>query len=253
MKKLFTISLMLLSFAGLSQRNYMFGVVKDSASRQDMIGVHVQNINAGSVTSTNPYGKFKLPAKAGDTIVFSSVGHTTLAWVADDGWFSENEIEFLLPVNTIYLDEVVIGQFPEYERFKEQIVQTEVADTSFQVFGVAPVVVTGDPLLDERNVNNPLFAVLHPIDFVHQKVSKKAKEKRKYYAMQQKQHLVTKANLKFTREWVGESTKLEGNKLTSFMAYCRFSVGYLAETPLYMIHEDMMKLLPDFLEEYDQS
>lgn len=244
---------MLLSFNGIGQRTYLYGVVKDSASHQDMIGVHIQNINAGLLTSTDNYGNFKIPAQKGDSIVLSSVGHQTLLWAVQESWLTSERMEFLLPVNTIYLNEVVVGEFPTYERFKDKIIATEVVDTTFNVFGVAPVVVVGDPLLDQKNVNNPLFAVLHPIDFVHQKVSKKAKEKRKYYALQQSQHTNQRASQKFAREWVAESTSLDGDKLTSFMAYCKFSPAYLAETPQYVIYEDMMALLPKFLEEFDQS
>ena len=69
----------------------------------------------------------------------------------------------------------------------------------------------------------------------------------------QNQESRDKARTKFTRDWVSEMTRLEGDKLTSFIAYCNFSEKYLVETPEYVIHEDMMALLPKFLEEYDQK
>ena len=63
----------------------------------------------------------------------------------------------------------------------------------------------------------------------------------------------TQAELKFSREWVSESTRLEGDKLTSFIAHCNFSPAYIAQTPLYMIHERMMELLPEFLKSYEEE
>ncbi|MEM7297137.1 MAG: carboxypeptidase-like regulatory domain-containing protein [Bacteroidota bacterium] len=253
MKSFLTIGLLLVSLAGFSQRNYIYGVVRDSASNQDMIGAHARNINAGLLTSTDPYGKFKIPAKVGDTLVLSSMGHQTLAWVAKEEWFNEEEIEFLLPVNTIYLDEVVVGEFPEYERFKDQIINTEVEDTTFQVYGVPIVKMKEHNQLEKNQYLNPAYVFFHPLSALHHSVSKKEREKRKMQQIRKQSFATERAQLKFTRDWVSESTKLEGDKLTSFIAYCNFSTEYIAATPIYMIHERMMALLPNFLEDYENE
>ena len=44
-------------------------------------------------------------------------------------------------------------------------------------------------------------------------------------------------------------TSLEGDELTSFIAYCKFTPEYIAETYIYFIHEKMMALLDDFPDE----
>ncbi|GAB4244373.1 MAG: hypothetical protein Tsb0034_22560 [Ekhidna sp.] len=231
----------------MAQRNYIYGVVLDSVSCEEMIGAHIRNINAGLLTSSDPYGKFKIPAMAGDSIVVSSVGHKTLVWVTKEAWMNQEEVKFHLPVNTIYLDEVVVGEFPEYIRFKDQIVNMQVVDSSFEVYGV-PKVVVAPPGQGSG------LAISGPISALHNAFSKKEKEKRKLNKILSQKNQVEKAGLKFTREWVASSTKLEGDMLTSFIDYCNFSVDYLANTPLYIIHEKMMALLPDFLETYnDQS
>lgn len=253
MKYLLTISLIFLGVAAHAQRSYVYGMVRDSLSSDEMIGVHVKNIDAGSLTSTNADGKFKIPAQIGDTLVLSSVGHTTLAWIADSAWFKGEEIVFQLPVNTIYLDEVVVGEFPEYERFKEELIKMEVEDTSFQVFGVPKVVMDPYPQMEKSEYLNPAFVFFHPISAVHHSFSKKEKEKRKMQQIMKRQHISEKARLKFTREWVSESTQLTGDKLTSFIAYCDFSEDYLASETLFAIHERMMELLPRFLAENEKS
>lgn len=218
-----------------------------------MIGAHIQNIDAGSLTSTTPEGKFKIPAQAGDTIVISSVGHKTLAWVADSTWFQQSEIEFLLPVNTIYLDEVVVGEFPEYERFKDLIIKEQPKDTTFSVFGVPQVVMDPHPQMEKSEYLNPVFVFFHPVSAIHHSVSKKEKEKRKMQHIRKTRFIAEKARLKFTRAWVSENTKLEGDKLTSFIAYCNFSEEYLASSSQFAIYELMMDLLPKFLDEYEKG
>jgi len=253
LKPLFTIGLLLISLASFSQRNYIYGVVRDSASQQDMIGVHIRNVDAGLLTSSDAYGKFKIPVQVGDTLALSSVGHTTLAWVAQEDWFEKEEIEFLLPVNTIYLDEVVVGEFPEYERFKEQIMNTKVMDSTFQVYGVPIVKMKEHNQLEKSQYLNPAYVIFHPLSAIHHSVSKKEREKRKMQQINKQRFVTEKAQLKFTRDWISEATKLEGDKLTSFIAYCNFSTSYISETPEYMIHERMMALLPEFLNNYKEE
>lgn len=247
MKSVLSILLISLGFVVSGQRSYIYGVVKDSASKEEMIGVHVRNINAELLTSTNPKGAFKIPAQVGDTLVFSSVGYQMIAWVALEDWFDEKEIEFLIPVSTIYLEEVVVGKFPEYQRFKDKILELEAVDSSFHVYGVPRVA-----LENNQNVN-PSLSISGPFSALHNAFGKSAKEKRKMQKILQDKQTQDKAELKFSREWAEESTQLDGDKLTSFIAYCNFSDRYIAETPLYIIHEHMMALLPKFLEEYDDQ
>lgn len=254
MKFLFTIALISFSFVVVAQRTYVYGVVKDSSNHEKLVGVHIQNINAGSLTSTNEKGVFRLPAQPGDTLVVSSIGYQTLAWIVDSSWFeNEKEREFLLPVNTIQLDEVVVGDFPAYEDFKEQIISTEVVDSSFTVFGVPQVVMKQYNQLEKKQYLNPKFVFFHPVSAIHHSFSKREKEKRKMQQILKSKHTTTEAYLKFTRAWVSENTKLEGDKLTDFIAYCDFSVEYLAESTVFDIHQRMISLLPDFLAEYEKG
>lgn len=237
----------------LAQRDYVYGVVRDSATQEAMIGAHIQNIVGGTLTSTNADGKFKIPARQGDTLVISSVGHQTLAWAADSSWFSGEEIVFSLPVNTIYLEEVVVGEFPEYIRFKEKILNTQPEDTTFEIFGVPRVVMDPYPQPEKSEYLHPLNVFFHPISAVHHSFSKREKEKRQIQNLRRTEFTREQARLKFTREWVAENTQLEGDKLTSFIAYCDFSDAYLAQSSQFAIYELMMDLLPKFLEEYEDS
>lgn len=253
MKAFLSAALLIACFATMAQRAYVYGVVVDSATKDPMIGAHIQNIIGGTLTSTNAEGKFKLPAQIGDTLVITSVGHTTLAWAADSGWFQGEEVEFYLPVNTIYLDEVVVGEFPEYIRFKEKILNTQPEDTTFEIFGVPRVVMDPYPQPEKSEFLNPVNVFFHPISAVHHSFSKREKEKRKIQQLRKTEFTRQQARSKFTREWVAENTQLEGDKLTSFIAYCNFSEVYLAQSSRFAIYELMMDLLPKFLEEYSEK
>jgi len=246
LKGVFFILLITISGLAFGQRNYSFGIVKDSLSDEPMVGVHIRNILAGSITSTNEEGKFRIPVKVGDTLVLSNVGYQTLAWAVDSSWLNQEEITLKLPPTTIYLDEVVVGKFPEYERFKEDIIQLNVEDTSFQFYGLPKVVVA-------PKSSSPSLGISGPISGLYKVFSKREKEKKKMNQIMQRKHVTTKAYLKFNREWVAENTGLEGDQLTSFIEYCDFSVDYLADATEFDIQQRMLEILPEFLENYGQG
>jgi len=224
----------------------MYGIVKDSLNQQPMTGAHIRNLTAGSLTSTNEHGKFKMPIQVGDTLLLTSVGYQEIMRVADSSWLQEKEILFLLSTSTVYLDEVVVGQLPEYERFKQMILEEQPNDTVFQVYGM-PKVVVGPKSA------NPSLTVSGPVSMLYSAFSKREKEKRKMQQILEKEHIATQARLKFTREWVAENTGLDGDKLTSFIAFCDFSDDYLASETLFAIRERMLELLPVFLDKYEEK
>ncbi len=236
------------SLVGLSQRQFVFGVLKDSVSNELLIGAHVLNISSDKLTVTNEEGAFRIPVQVGDTLVFSNVGYQTLGWVAKESWFNQEHVQFKLPTDTTYLDEVVVHDLPEYNRFKQLIVESRPEDTSFWYHGVPQPKMEEYTVLEKKEFSNPLFIVNHPLSFFYHKFSKREKEKRKMQTIRKQHGMVSTANQKFTREWVGEMTELKGDQLTDFISFCNFTPEYIAKTPLYMIHEKMMGLLDDFMQ-----
>ena len=249
MKSLIVILSLFVSTQLIGQRKYVFGIVKDSANQEVIIGAHIRNLTSGSLAISDAYGKFRIPVEIGDTLSLSHVGYKHLGWIAKESWFDQDRVSFALPVDEVYLEEVVIGEFPEYQRFKQIIVDTKPLDTSFWYHGVPQVEMEEYTVMEKKEFNNPLFIATHPISFLHHAISKKEKEKRKMQQIQKSRHIVGKAQTKFRRDWVSEMTSLEGDDLTNFIAYCKFTPEYIAKTPLYIIHEKMMTLLDDFLDE----
>lgn len=244
MKRILYLILFANTLSLAAQEIEVIGVVKDSASLAPMIGVHVQNINQGLLTYTNPEGAFKMHSSVGDTLVLSSVGHQTLYWILVEG-DGLQEKEFLLPVNTIYLEEVVVGKLPTYIRFKDKVMNTSGEDTSYVVPGIPRVAIT------KRSRLNGSLSIQGPFSTLHNLLSKEAKEKKKVKKFLAQKPIRARAESKFTRAWVSKNTQLIGDELTHFIAYCNFSDEYLAATPAYEIYERMMALLPDFLAEQE--
>ena len=121
-----------------------------------------------------------------------------------------------------------------------------VEDTAFHIFGIPKVEV-------QPKSENAQIGIPGPVSLLYNKFSKREKEKRKMQKIQRRRHITTKAYLKFTREWVGENTGLEGDTLTDFIAFCDFSVDYLAGATEFDIQQRMMELLPEFLASREEN
>lgn len=248
-KKLLTsFGFLLVIGVAFGQQSMITGKLLDSANLEPLQFAHVQNVDQALGTLTDRYGRFRIPAEPKDTVVFSIVGYQTLAWIITDAHLTDSALTFKLPADTILLNEVTILELPTEEEFKRRILSTKVEDTSFWYHGVAKPVFKGDKTLDKKYVNNPLFLLAHPITGWHYKFSKKEKERRKMHEINQQAFKRNRVEMKFTRSWVGEVTGLEGDVLTDFIGFCNYDVAYLDKTPLYMIQEDLLVKLDEFMQ-----
>ena len=84
------------------------------------------------------------------------------------------------------------------------------------------------------------------IPFDLERFTKKGKEKKKLAEILEHERKWKLANEKFNREWVASISNLDGDELTSFIAFCDFSADYIIETHLIDIKNEVLALLDDF-------
>lgn len=163
--------------------------------------------------------------------------------------------KFYLLQEAIQLSEVEVNVFPEYSRFKQLVLETQPMDSSHVVFGLDAIPLDAFPLeANEKKVPPPDFhAPAVAIKFDLGGLTKAGKEKKKLEKILAKQEMARTAHRKFNRDWVAKETKLEGDDLTDFIAYCKFTTKYLVETSLFEIHQRMMALLDTFHSDKSKS
>lgn len=227
------------------QSKVLHGVLLDSTSNTPVEFAHVTNFSSKAGSTTNLKGQFSIEASVGDTIVFSIVGYQRLGWRVKPSWF-ETTFTLKLPRDTVFLDEVVVNNIPSEEVFKRRILEYQPEDTSFWYHGMPKPKPYNNSPMSEKQVNNPLFAITHPTDFLYEKFSRQAKEKRKYHKITQAEPRERRVYKKFNRDWIKGVTGLDGDELTSFIAFCDYSIDYLDKTPLYIIQEDLIAKLTEF-------
>lgn len=250
MRWLFAPIILLVAQSGMSQRIILTGRVTDK-SQTPIVGAHIRNTSIDKITTSGFMGEFNLPARPGDTLYITSIGFTSVTHILAIGDFTRLSLQMTESITS--LNEVTIYSLPPIEVFKKTIMETQVKDSvAFWYFGVAKPVFRGDKMREGQIHKKALYGILQPTNFLYYNLSKQEKEKRKFYQLQQNQSKVENANNKFTREWVAEQTGLEGDKLTSFIAFCNFSTDYLDRFPLYVIREDMMVKLEEFKKNYGE-
>lgn len=229
----------------------MHGLVQDASANSILREAHIQNISAGKLAVLDAYGKFRIPAKVGDTLIISHIGFKDLIKVANENWMDIEQLMFELEPDPVFLPEVVITDFPEYSRFKQMIVETEL-EPELELYGMSSLPKPKKEISQE-DLQNTSIGLSVSIPFDLEGLTKKGREKKKLQEILQNKGMVDLAYRKFHRDWVSEMTLLDGDQLTNFILYCKFEPKYLAETPLYNIHQKMMALLEDFKSEQSES
>ena len=241
-------NLLIFCCTAFSQSNELSGYILAAGS--PIHGAHVYDNSNNILTISNTEGKFLIPVDLGDSILISHVGYKSVDILVDSLLVSE-VLYVSLQVDSIMLDEVQV-LFPTYLSFKEQILATDPKDSSFQIYNFdkvdySQVSFAQPPSTQDPNMENR--GVVAGARFNLEGLTKSGKEKKKYRKLKEQEILVLKANHKVNREWVSEFTKLEGERLTDFIAFCNFSPDYIVETPIYIIREDMMELLKKYKSE----
>lgn len=251
MRSLLLYLIIFLATSAMAQHREHEGQLLD-IQRKPISGVHIRNTTAGELGVSDIDGFFRILASPGDTLLFSSVGYKTLMILCDQNWPSEG-LKLFMQEGTLELDELTIRSIPPIERFKEQIMENQPEDSiGFWYFGVQQPVIKGDPLVTGKVHKKLLYAISQPTSFLYYNLSKAEKEKRKFYQLEKNSLRDEKIELKFTREWVAEHTGYEGDKLTSFIAYCGYTPQYIARTPEYMILENMKSKMAPFEAQYSE-
>lgn len=128
---------MLLSVAGYSQRLYR-GIVVDSVSMKNIPDVHVSVKNTSRAVFADPDGSFQIVAYPTDTLIFTSLGYTTLLLPL---LFQEDVIMVLMKENVQMLANIVVSSTRLYPN---------------KVF---------DQTKAEPKKMDPIEAVMSPIDY----------------------------------------------------------------------------------------
>ena len=242
MRIISAIAILLISWSAYSQG--LKGYVEDGTTHLSLHGAHIQNLTSKKLVTTAPNGTFDLPVEVGDSLLITYIGYEDYSLVVEDELLEERLFISLKPAE-VTLDDVVVTPFPEYSRFKQMIIDTDPPDSSLTV---SLPKVGKYAYYDARTVpiGGDLAALTIGIPFDLEGLTKRGKEKKKLKKKLEMERKWRIARQKFNRDWVGKLTKLEGDELTDFIAFCDFSVEYLVDASLIDIQDHVMTKLEKY-------
>ncbi|MFY0689589.1 MAG: hypothetical protein JXQ90_20630 [Cyclobacteriaceae bacterium] len=234
MKALLTILLLSTVTSILAQEHKVGTLVSNDG--QPVVGAHIQNLTQKQYTVSSITGQFKLPVSLGDSLWLSCVGYQSAGFVVQDQWASSPNMIITMQSDTIFLDAVTVNILPSEQFLKQQILNHQPEEKQ-SFYGMPQVQIGPSKMLSDAHVKSVGFAIRHPFGFAYHNLSKKQKEKRKAHHLKQTARNRTIAYDKFTRDYVQQLTKLEGNDLTNFMLYCDFSEEFLMASTQFQVGE----------------
>lgn len=240
MKKLalfaFLTSMICLSFA---QQNSFSGKIYDGINFYPIEGANIYNATRKNFVFSDDEGNFNIACQLHDTLIISKSIYRQLIVVLDEELMRKKREDFLLYYKAILLKEVsVISLNPTYEGFKRDLAKIEIPEIYQRIPGVE--LTEEDKANAEYDKGPNVFrntAIAHPISFLYETFSKKAKMKRLYNEMVQYEDRLDELPLKYNKEIVKDLTGLPDEEILTFMMYCHFSYYDLVRwTPMQIIN-----------------
>ncbi|SMG33920.1 CarboxypepD_reg-like domain-containing protein [Marivirga sericea] len=217
------------------------GEVTSSEDGLPIDGVHLVNTTANNMAVSDENGRFMLVANKGDTIIASNINFNTKQFVINDEQF----LSLTLNPAMIQLDEVRVSNMPDTEaEFRKKIIDMgEVENETFVPFGMTPNKSQGSipKNYDPDYTKSLAYAINKPVSFIVKKLSKKHKNKVKYYQTVANQGNVIANNKKYNSEIVTELTGLKGDDLVHFMQYLDLDPAFIKRSSEYEIAARILK------------
>ncbi len=149
------------------------GQIKDSKTGEILRGVKIYNESRSYGALSKQNGFYTIVAVTGDIIRFSHVGYEPLYMKINDNASTKETIGVELEENSIYIEEIIVGELPSFEELDEVFMAYDVDEDQSRVL------TENNPetfnILEEINEPGPRG----PVSFLKKHVFDKIKEKKR--------------------------------------------------------------------------
>ena len=225
-KWIFLYLMIMPSLSTLGQDRVLLGGIIRNAVTGDAVGsVHVLNLTDSLATISSEEGAFKIPARLGDSLVFSSIGYHTKALILSKTELFADYIEIKLAQRDYQLSEVEVNPLGTKEQFRQKFMELETDDGTIDIVGIQkPSKERREiPITEDKNEIKKAKYIFNPASFIYGNLSKDAKARQELHRLENEKERHRYNYQKFNEESVGRITGYEGVRLLEFMDYCNFS------------------------------
>lgn len=198
---------------------------------------HIWNESTRQSGFSNDHGEFSIKVRGQDTLVFTTLGYFSEVVVVSNSSLN-HPVEVRLSPKRYEIGEVVVRRFRNYESFKYQVLNLDLPEEkTADLQAIIKVTSTAAALeadreravKDKQDGFGSGFGYVTPLG---RGIDREKAFKEKMSNLKKREQVIA---AKFNRVLVGDITKLEGDELTEFIAFCNFSEDYLYESDLYAI------------------
>ncbi len=225
--------------------NYKFiAKIVNADSAEVVKDCHVINKTMMLGTVSDDYGSFTITANLKDSITFSAIGYEKLVIAVHDSMYTNNRVIKLKPI-AYALGEVNIGRLSTYDRFKRDVMNTEIKKPDFKIDPISRFEVAPNLLPNQGGINLPGLG--SPVTFFYNLWSKEGKQQRYYLSVVNETADYIVIGNKFNGLIVRQLTGLTDDELVEFMAYCEFTKSYLMIADQGQINRSIMQKYKEYI------
>lgn len=245
------ISLIVIAFSASAQEEIKVkGRISDPASKEPVPYVNIINKAAGKGTSSNVYGQFNLNVRAGDTLIFSAVGYGKQSLVIKEK-LKEKSIQIYLDTEAMELKPARVFAYRDLESLKRAIVNMDMPLQNNEGLVLNLPKVTAQPQVNSDGeisggavITGALTGAINSLG-----LNKEYKQLQKLNQFRKEDNRRKLAQMKYNPKVVNEWTRLKGEKLMSFMEFCKLSDDFIIKSSEYELALVVQQCLSDFIEQ----
>ncbi|HMH23908.1 MAG TPA: hypothetical protein VK563_19115 [Puia sp.] len=211
MRYTFLFIIMLLSFCSGSAQTFLTGKIHKKESTEILVSVSIQNHTQRKYDLSDEGGNYRIPAREGDQLTFSSVGFLTDTVIVTETMLS-GDCPISLETRVVALPSFQVGSLSNYQL--DSMARREEYKWIYEHGNVQRV--EKERHGDGVGMNIDLFRNASKGDKDREKLKKRLLK-------EEEQHYI---DYRYNREYISRLTHLKGDSLQKFMEYYRPTYDY---------------------------
>ncbi|MFZ5939424.1 MAG: hypothetical protein ACOYXB_02515 [Bacteroidota bacterium] len=215
--------------AQLFEPEYFRGRIIDDSTGNRVSWVNIFNESRREWYTSDGEGRFNLPLKGNDTLVFRAMGFLGKVVIVDATMSDSFTVVRMAP-RYYEIGEVAIRAFRSYEDFKQEFktyrvqpTEQEIMRESFASMAASEGKAAFEEKVIEETIKNSGQYTIATVPIL----SKEDKFMIRYNKRMEEEEVQRQIDKKYNREIIARVTGLPEDEITDFMVFCNFSTAYL--------------------------
>ena len=226
-----------------SQKIRVNGEIIDAKDNSPVPFVHVINVTSSKGAVSNTQGRFNMLMDKTDTLIFSAIGFEKYIFTLSKEINTKAiRVTIVLDDSSLELEPVKVFAYKDEQSLKRAIIAMKLPDEKPKKMQLDGLGFYYGPRKEAK-----ISPVWNPISFVYGRVSKMAKEKRKYAKVTAEyHHWMTSIYQKYNPQIVQELTGLPEDKVEDFMKFCKLGDSFISLSSEYEVAVEIHKCLTEY-------